>query len=76
MENTADPNAGNAMRQVTYDRFGDADVLRIETSEIPEPGAEERDAHERLLQRVEAACGGPAVWRRYAPASAEDGGAS
>ena len=43
---------------------------------VPGPGAEERQAHERLLQRVEAACGGPAVWRRYAPASAEDGGAS
>ena len=41
MENTVDPNSGHAMRHVVYDHFGDTDVLRIESSTIPEPGADE-----------------------------------
>ncbi|ABM61056.1 DNA polymerase III subunit epsilon [Halorhodospira halophila] len=30
---------------------------------VPEPGELEREAHEQLLQRIEATCGGPALWR-------------
>ncbi|MFW6380004.1 MAG: DNA polymerase III subunit epsilon [Halorhodospira sp.] len=36
---------------------------------VPVPSEAEREAHERLLQRVEAACGDTAVWRRYAAAA-------
>ena len=57
MENTVDPNSGHAMRHVVYDHFGDTDVLRIESSTIPEPGADE------VLLRVAGAGLNPIDWK-------------
>ncbi|MFO7992715.1 MAG: NADP-dependent oxidoreductase [Marinobacter sp.] len=57
MENTAESKAGNAMRHVVYDRFGDADVLRVESATIPEPGADE------VLFRVSGAGLNPIDWK-------------
>jgi len=57
MENTVDPNSGHAMRRVVYDHFGDTDVLRIESSTIPEPGAED------VLLRVAGAGLNPIDWK-------------
>lgn len=38
---------------------------------VPELSAEERAAHEQLLQRIDGSCGGQAVWRFTADASAQ-----
>ena len=37
---------------------------------VPEPAAEERAAHERLLERIESTCGGTALWREQARSGA------
>ena len=41
MQNSTDSSSDTTMRRVAYDRFGEADVLRVEPADIAEPGADE-----------------------------------
>lgn len=57
MANTQEQKADTSMRHVTYDHFGDADVLQLTHSEIPEP-----DAGQALI-RVHGAGLNPIDWK-------------
>lgn len=57
MQNSTDSNTERTMRRVAYDRFGDAEVLRVEQAEIGEPGADD------VLVRVAGAGLNPIDWK-------------
>ncbi len=57
MQNSTDSSTERTMRRVAYDRFGDAEVLRVEQAEIGEPGADD------VLVRVAGAGLNPIDWK-------------
>ncbi len=57
MHKSTDSSPETTMRRVAYDRFGDADVLRVEQADIAEPGADD------VLIRVAGAGLNPIDWK-------------